>query len=236
MTFTDIHPDTVHVLVGTSPADAPRVPALRSLAADLGAELAFLQLASPALGAVLDRCAATGVRRVVLVGVSGGLGGPGVSWLRRIAAHWWRAHGEPAPCVATATSYLDEPTQWPDLVATARDITHGGPGLSSPAWQDVPGHSRQVFVCRGPRCTAAGAEGTARALTVAMMRAGLADDDVLVTHTGCQFPCNRAPVVSVQPDDVWYGGVDEDAAAAVVDDHLVTGRPVSGLRLPRRRP
>jgi len=226
---------TVHVLVGTSPTDAARLPTLRSLAADLGADLAFLQLAAPSLGAVLDRYAAAGTHRVILVGVSGGSGGPGVSWLRRIAADWWRTHGDPAPRVATATSYLDDPAQWHQLVRTARDVTDGGPGLTSPAWQDVPGHTRQVFVCRGPRCTAAGAEGSARALVVAMMDAGLDDDDVLLTQTGCQFPCNQAPVVSVQPDDVWYGKVDEDGAAEIVCEHLVAGRPVPRLRLPRRR-
>ena len=55
-----------------------------------------------------------------------------------------------------------------------------------------------------------------RALILGMMEAGLGDNDVLVTHTGCQFPCNQAPVVSVQPDDVWYGDVDPDTARAIV--------------------
>ena len=54
-----------------------------------------------------------------------------------------------------------------------------------------------------------------------------------VTHTGCQFPCNQAPVVSVQPDDVWYGGVDPDAARRIVRDHLVAGTPVEDRRLRR---
>jgi (2Fe-2S) ferredoxin len=65
------------------------------------------------------------------------------------------------------------------------------------------------------------------------MRHGLGDDDVLLTHTACQFPCNQAPVVSVQPDDVWYGGVDPAAAGRIVEEHLVQGRPVEELRLVR---
>ena len=64
-----------------------------------------------------------------------------------------------------------------------------------------------MLVCRGPRCTALGSDRTAEALILALMRTGQGDDDVLITHTGCQFPCNQAPVVSVQPDDVWYGAV-----------------------------
>jgi (2Fe-2S) ferredoxin len=72
-----------------------------------------------------------------------------------------------------------------------------------------------------------------RALILGLMDAGLADADVLVTHTGCQFPCNQAPVVSVQPDDVWYGDVDPSAARAIVSSHLVEGMPLESHRLPR---
>jgi (2Fe-2S) ferredoxin len=40
-------------------------------------------------------------------------------------------------------------------------------------------------------------------------------------------------VVSIQPDDVWYGGVDVPAADRIVAEHLVDGSAVEGLRLPR---
>ncbi|GAA1178686.1 hypothetical protein GCM10009584_20460 [Ornithinimicrobium humiphilum] len=226
---------TVHVLVGTSPADAARRADLAALADKLDAELAFLQLASPTLGDVLERLAKSGEAEVVLVGVSGGLGGPGISWLRRVAADWWRAFGDGAPRVSTAPTFMEEMSQWRALVQLARPITHGGPGLTSAAWEDVPEHRHQVFVCRGPRCTAAGAEQAWRGVVLGLMGAGLGDDDVLVTQTGCQFPCNHAPVVTVQPDDVWYGGVDQEAAGAIVSEHLVGGVSVQRLRLPRRR-
>lgn len=225
---------TTHVMVGTSPTDPTRRSELTALANEVGAELAFLQMASPTLGDVLTRLAARGETRVVLVGVSGGLDGPGISWLRRIAADWWRSYGEGAPEVATAPAHLEKLSQWHSLVALARPITHGGPGLTSAAWEDIPSHRHQVFVCRGPRCTAAGADETWKGLVLGLMGAGLGDDDVLVTQTGCQFPCNHAPVVTVQPDDVWYGRVDEATAAEIVTDHLVAGAPVERLRLCRR--
>ncbi|WP_110183509.1 (2Fe-2S) ferredoxin domain-containing protein [Nocardioides solisilvae] len=226
---------TVHVLVGTSPADAARRTELAGLAHRLGAELAFLQLASPALTTRLTQLADAGAERLVLVGVSGGTSGPGVSWLRRIAAHWWRDRGEGAPEVATAPAFMAAESEWGPLGDLARPITHRGPGLTSAAWEDVPGHRHQVLVCRGPRCSAAGAEETSTALVLALMRAGLGDDDVLVTQTGCQFPCNHAPVVTVQPDDVWYGRVDPPAADQLVADHLAGGSPVEALRLARVR-
>ncbi len=225
---------TTHVLVGTSPADAADPASLADLAARLGAEHAHLQLADPSLNLVLDRLAAAGAQRIVLVGVSGGLGGPGVSWLRRIAAAWWGSYGGRAPQVAVAPAYLSEPAEWNALVELARPVTGPGAGLTSPAWEDVPEHRHQVFVCRGPRCTAQGAQETWKALVLALMGAGLGDDDVLVTTTGCQFPCNHAPVVSVQPDDVWYGRVGADDMETVVSSHLVGNVPVEGLRLPRR--
>ncbi|WP_235736874.1 (2Fe-2S) ferredoxin domain-containing protein [Nocardioides alcanivorans] len=226
---------TAHVLVGTSPTDAARRLELFALAARLGAEPAFLQLASPSLGQVLDQLAVAGETRIVLVGVSGGIDGPGVSWLRRIAADWWRTYGECAPEVATAPGFLSDPDEWSALVDLARPITHGGAGLTSAAWEDVPEHRHQVLVCRGPRCTALGVEEATRGLVIALMRQGLGDDDVLVTHTGCQFPCNQAPVLSVQPDDVWYGRVDAPTAERIVAEHLVSGVPVAEARLPRRR-
>lgn len=222
-----------HVLVGTTPTDAARRHDLQALADELGAELAFLQLASPALGTVLTRLAAAGTERVVLVGVSGGVIGPGLSWLRRIAAAWWREYGDDAPQIATATAFMDDVSEWPSLVDQARPVTDGGAGLTSPAWDDVPQHRRQVFVCRGPRCTAAGAEDTSNALILAMMRAELGDDDVLVTQTGCQFPCNRAPVITVHPDDVWYGAVTPQDVDEIVTGHLLSDVPVDRLRLVR---
>jgi (2Fe-2S) ferredoxin len=124
-----------------------------------------------------------------------------------------------------------------DLQTALRDrkpISGIEPGLTSTAWEDVTGHRRQVLICRGPRCTARGSEETARVLILALVESGLGDRDVLITHTGCQFPCNQAPVVNVQPDDVWYGGVDPVAAQQIVTEHLAADTPVANHRLPRQ--
>src|SRR3546814_6085495 len=93
------------------------------------------------------------------------------------------------------------------VLDVTRPITGTEAPLASAAWEQVPGHRHQVLVCRGPRCTALGSDTTAEALTREMVRLEQSDDDVLVTHTGCQFPCNHAPVSSVPTDDVWYGQV-----------------------------
>lgn len=207
-------------------------PGLSVLATRCGASVAHLQLGEPSLRRELDRLADAGERRVVLVGVSFGAA-PGNSWLRRVAAHWWRERTDP-PEVVVATGLLDhEHDEVAPLLARARPIVGTEAGLASSAWEDVPRHRQQVLVCRGPRCTARGADESAAVLGRALAAAGLGDDDVLVTQTGCQFPCNHAPVVTVQPDDVWYGGVDAAAARAIVHEHVVGGSPVAGHRLVR---
>jgi len=224
---------TALVLVGMSVTDVDRRDELLAAARRRGATVAFLQMGDPSLSLELTRLADLGAADITLAGVNLGPLAPAHSWLRRIAGHWWRERAGSRPVVNVAsrlvTSLLDFDVALTDL----KPISGTEPGLTSAAWEDVTGHRRQVLVCRGPRCTARGGEETMRALILGLMEAGLGDHDVLVTHTGCQFPCNQAPVVSVQPDDVWYGDVDPAAAGAIVREHLVDGTPLESHRLPR---
>jgi (2Fe-2S) ferredoxin len=224
---------TALVLVGMSVTDVDRRDELLAAARSRGASVAFLQMGDPSLSFELTRLADLGVADITLVGVNLGPLAPAHSWLRRIAGHWWRERAGARPVVNVAsrlvTSLLDVEVALTDI----KPISGAEPGLTSAAWEDVTGHRRQVLVCRGPRCTAQGGEETMRALILGLMEAGLGDHDVLVTHTGCQFPCNQAPVVSVQPDDVWYGDVDPTAARTIVHEHLVEGTPLESHRLHR---
>lgn len=224
---------SVRVLVGMSVTDVDRRGELLDWAGELGASLAFLQMGGPSLSAELTRLADSGAATITLAGVSLGPLAPGHSWLRRIAAHWWRERPGDRPEIQIATRLATTRNELPDALAETRPVTGAEPGLTSPAWERVPDHVRQVLICRGPRCTAKGSEETARAVILGAMEAGLGDDDLLITHTGCQFPCNQAPVLSVQPDDVWYGNVEAAAARVIVRDHLADGRPVEAYRLPR---
>nr|WP_179661563.1 (2Fe-2S) ferredoxin domain-containing protein [Nocardioides panzhihuensis] len=216
-----------------SVTDVDRRQDLHAWAGELGASLAFLQMGGPSLSAELTRLADSGAETITLAGVSLGPLAPGHSWLRRIAAHWWRERSGKRPEIQVATGLATTRAELPDAFAETRPITGTEPGLTTPAWERVPGHVRQVLICRGPRCTAKGSEETARAVILGAMEAGLGDDDLLITHTGCLFPCNQAPVLSVQPDDVWYGNVEAAAARVIVRDHLADGRPVEAYRLPR---
>lgn len=226
---------TALVLVGMSVTDVDRRDDLLAAAHPRGATVAFLQMGDPSLSIELTRLADAGADVITLVGVNLGPLAPAHSWLRRIAGHWLRVRAGARPTLDVATRLVTSLSS-ADLDAALRDlkpISGTEPGLTSAAWEDVTGHRRQVLVCRGPRCTALGGDETMRALILGMVAARLDDNDVLVTHTGCQFPCNQAPVVSVQPDDVWYGNVDPAAARAIVTGHLVGGSPIESHRLPR---
>lgn len=226
-------PGKALVLVGMSVSDVDRRDELLAAAASHGASVAFLQMGDPSLSRELTRLADLGAGTVTLAGVDLGPLAPGHSWLRRIAAHWWRERTGHRPVIQVATRLASTMADLEVALLDLQPISGDEPGLTSGAWESVTRHRRQVLLCRGPRCTARGSDETARALVLALVEAGLGDHDVLVTHTGCQFPCNQAPVVSVHPDDVWYGGVDADAARRIVADHLAADRPVESRRLPR---
>lgn len=221
------------VLVGMSVTDVDRRDQLLAAAARRNASVAFLQMGDPSLSRQLTQITDSGAGMITLVGINLGPLAPAHSWLRRIAAHWWRERAGHRPTIQVATRLATSLDGVEVALLDVKAITGSEPGLTSATWEDVTGHQRQVLVCRGPRCTARGSDETARALILGLMEAGLRDNDVLVTHTGCQFPCNQAPVVSVQPDDVWYGGVDPDCARRIVTRHLADGLPLESHRLPR---
>jgi (2Fe-2S) ferredoxin len=224
------------VLVGMSVREVEAGERLERLAADAEARIAFLQLGDPSLSRELDRLSDDGHDRVVLVGISLGSLAPANSWLRRIAGHWWRARTGHRPEIQVATALLKttDGDELRDVLRQTRPISGNEASLQSPAWEEVPRHRHQILLCRGPRCTALGSDASAEAMIIALMTHEQGDDDVLLTYTGCQFPCNHAPVVSLQPDDVWYGDVTPDAARRIIEDHVVHGRPVAENRLSRR--
>lgn len=86
---------------------------------------------------------------------------------------------------------------------------------------------RQVLLCTAVDCDAAGDPASAlKALRHAVAANGLRRE-VLVTEASCLEVCEEGPICVVQPDGTWYAQVDEDAATAIVTQHLVTGEPVA---------
>lgn len=142
------------VLVGMSVTDVDRREELLAGADALGATVAFLQMGDPSLSRELTRIADTGAATITLVGVNLGPLAPAHSWLRRIAAHWWRERAGTRPAIEVAARLVTSLDDIDVALCDPKPISGREPGLTSDAWEHVTGHQRQVLICRGPRCTA----------------------------------------------------------------------------------
>ena len=102
----------------------------------------------------------------------------------------------------------------------------------------MPAFEHHVFVCHNtrpadaprPSCTADGKSDLHTRLQQLTKEAGLAGR-VRINKSGCLDQCERGPTVVVYPEAVWYGNVRPEDAEAIVQEHLVGGRPVERLRI-----
>ncbi|MBG6291270.1 (2Fe-2S) ferredoxin domain-containing protein [Pseudomonas nitroreducens] len=104
---------------------------------------------------------------------------------------------------------------------------------SQPDWSAPPPHRHHLFLCAGPRCVRRGALPLWKTLRRELIRHDLYENakGALLTRTGCQFPCNRGPVLTVYPERVWYGLRSDEQVCRVVTEHLRDGVPVADLRV-----
>jgi len=102
----------------------------------------------------------------------------------------------------------------------------------------LPAFEHHVFVCHNtrpadaprPSCTADGKRDLHTRLQQLTKEAGLAGR-VRINKSGCLDQCEHGPTVVVYPEAVWYGNVRPVDAEAIVQEHLVGGRPVERLRI-----
>lgn len=219
------HPDSIPIWVTVTPEDALTWSELDDAARDLGGYAAVLHGDGPSVVSRLDALHRRGVRNVVLAAVTVSGGRVPRAFLGRVA-RWWLADraSEMTVRVARETTH-GIPTTAPTADAS-RTLRPDPSGLSSVAWEGVPPSAHHVLVCRGPRCSARGAGDVAAAIGEALQHRGLADADVLLTQTGCLYPCHRAPVVAIQPEMRWAGPVTPEPARALVD--AVASAPRAG--------
>ena len=102
----------------------------------------------------------------------------------------------------------------------------------------MPTFEHHVFVCTNvrpegaprPSCTKDGKSDLHTELQQLTKAAGLGSR-VRVNKSGCLDQCEHGPTVVVYPEAVWYGHVQLSDAAAIVQEHLIGGKPVERLRL-----
>lgn len=220
------------LLVTLTLADAARWPEVAEAGRRLGAATALLQGEGPSLVEQLDAWAVEG-GTVHLVGVTFNDDTCPVSWLGRVARWWLDSRGPQLELWFQPEAVHGVPTTLPDA-ASARRLSPKD-SLTNPAWEEVPDVRRHVLICRGPRCNAKGAAETHAALSARLAEVGAQDTEVLLTRSGCVFPCNLAPVVVVQPDMVWLGPVGEERVPELVAE-LLHPDPVDAHRFGGTRP
>ena len=102
----------------------------------------------------------------------------------------------------------------------------------------MPAFERHVFVCHNsrpagsprPSCTVDGKSDLHAQLQQLATAAGLGAR-VRINKSGCLDQCEHGPVVVVYPEAVWYCNVQPADASAIVEEHLLAGRPVARLRM-----
>ena len=177
----------------------------------------MLQGEGPGLVDQLDALARIGHRDILLAGVSLGETGVPASWVGHVG-RWWRASRGADVTVRTLPRPLRTLPEELPAPGEGRELRADETVLTNASWEQVPSVGCHLLVCRGPRCTAKGAEPVSEALGAELYRRGLLDGGVLVTQTGCLYPCNRAPVVALQPDMEWIGPLTPERISGLADD------------------
>jgi len=85
-----------------------------------------------------------------------------------------------------------------------------------------------VMVCAGTGCVSAGSLSLYQQFNQQLKERGL-DRQFLAVPTGCNGFCAQGPIVVVQPEGVFYQKVKEKDIPAIIDDHLLGGKPVDKL-------
>jgi NADH:ubiquinone oxidoreductase subunit F (NADH-binding)/(2Fe-2S) ferredoxin/NAD-dependent dihydropyrimidine dehydrogenase PreA subunit len=86
----------------------------------------------------------------------------------------------------------------------------------------------EITVCGGTGCLSNGAEQVVGALAEEMKKQGL-DGKVTLKKTGCHGFCERGPLVTIHPKDIFYQRVAVKDAAEIVGETLIKGNTVERL-------
>ena len=88
---------------------------------------------------------------------------------------------------------------------------------------------QSIMVCCGTGCRARHALGVAEAMGEALAGAGLSDEvKVELTTTGCHGWCEQGPIVTIEPDGIFYTNVKPEHAGEIIAG-FQAGHPVQKL-------
>lgn len=91
-------------------------------------------------------------------------------------------------------------------------------------------YDRYVLVCVGDRCADDG-RGQALYDELKAKLKQLASDNPNVklkrSRVTCFGVCKAGPLLSVQPDGIWYYDIDSQKLDRIINEHLIGGRPIA---------
>lgn len=87
----------------------------------------------------------------------------------------------------------------------------------------IPNVQKQILVCQNRTCKR---QGAARVLAAFQSEtiAGFA-----VQGSGCLGQCGSGPMVLILPEEIWYSQVHPGEVSAIVEQHLLGGKPVKAM-------
>lgn len=88
-------------------------------------------------------------------------------------------------------------------------------------------NKREILVCHGTGCVSSGAPKIKESIENEIRKLGL--DDVKTKITGCHGFCQRGPIVTIEPEGIFYSEVKVEDAAEIVRSHLKANKPVKCL-------
>ncbi len=90
-----------------------------------------------------------------------------------------------------------------------------------------------LYFCNGESCRRQGSEELTASMRNSIKRAGLGEC-VHTVKTLCAGFCEVAPVITVHPQNQWYGKVSPEGGDRIVTEHLLEGEPVLDLLYPQK--
>jgi (2Fe-2S) ferredoxin/copper(I)-binding protein len=197
-------------------------------------EIAFAEMSAPSLEAVLSALRAEGVGSCVVIPVIVPFDRNLRGWLGRWLSRW-TTDGAGSMRVVLAdpvdgVADLLAPVASAFERALPRDDVRDAikPLKIKAGASRIPDVARVALVCLGPRCAQAGGFDIYDRLRRRFgphKPDGLNDQPLLCLRTNCQGPCNFAPLVAVQPDNIWYGQLSPEGIDRIADEHFGRGGP-----------
>lgn len=102
----------------------------------------------------------------------------------------------------------------------------------------MPGFEYHIFVCTNTRpeghprgcCNPDGSAHLRQCFKDEVKRRNLRAN-VRANAAGCLDQCEHGPNLVIYPEGVWYGNVQPEDVAEIIESHLLGGKPVERLRM-----